>query len=59
LFQDFWPFYKYKKRKALKELYEEFEDTKGVIRISKLKDKQYNGQKKKDKGQIMICKTHT
>jgi hypothetical protein len=47
------------KRKALKELYEEFEDTKGVIRISKLKDRQYNGQKKKDKGQIMICKTHT
>jgi hypothetical protein len=33
-----------------------FEDTKGIIeiRISK-KDRQY-GQKKKDKGQAMICK---
>ena len=30
-------------------LKEEFEDTKGVIRICKSKDKQYNGQKKKDK----------
>ena len=29
--------------------YEEFEDTKGVIRIRKQKDKQYNGQKKKNK----------
>ena len=30
---------------------EEFEDTKGVIRIRKWKkDRQYNGQKKKDKG---------
>jgi hypothetical protein len=28
---------------------EEFEDTKGVIRICKLKDTQHNGQKKKDK----------
>ena len=29
---------------------EEFEDTKGIIRISKSKkDRQYNGQKKKDK----------
>ena len=28
---------------------EEFEDTKGVIRIRKSKDKQHNGQKKKDK----------
>ena len=27
---------------------EEFEDTKWVIRIGKSKDRQYNGQKKKD-----------
>jgi len=26
-----------------------FEDTKGVIRIRKSKDRQHNGQKKKDK----------
>ena len=30
-------------------LKEEFEDTKGVIRICKLKDRQHNGQKKKNK----------
>ena len=29
---------------------EKFEDAKGVIRIRKLKDRQHNGQKKKDKG---------
>ena len=35
----------------LTPLEEEFEDTKGVIRIRKLqKDRQHNGQKKKDKG---------
>ena len=28
---------------------EEFEDTKGVIKVYKLKDRQRNGQKKKDK----------
>ena len=28
---------------------EEFEDTKGVIRIRKSKDRQHNGQKKRDK----------
>ena len=28
---------------------EVFEDTKGVIRIGKSKDRKYNGQKKKDK----------
>ena len=28
---------------------EEFEDTKGVIRIRKSKDRQHNGQKKNDK----------
>ena len=28
---------------------EKFEDTKGVIRNRKWKDRQYNGQKKKDK----------
>jgi len=30
-------------------LLEEFEDTKGVFRIRKSKNRQYNGQKKKDK----------
>ena len=28
---------------------EEFEDTKGIFRIRKSKDRQYNGQKKKGK----------
>ena len=28
---------------------QEFEDTKGIIRIHKSKDRQHNGQKKKDK----------
>jgi len=33
------------------EIFEEFEDTKGVIRICKSKkDRQHNGPKKKDKG---------
>jgi hypothetical protein len=36
------------KRKSTKEQ-EEFEDTKGVIRIYISKNRQYNGQKKKDK----------
>jgi hypothetical protein len=30
-------------------IYEKFEDTKGVIRICKLKNRQHNGQKIKDK----------
>ena len=30
-------------------IYEEFEDTQGVIRIRKSKDTQLNGQKKKNK----------
>ena len=34
---------------------ERFEDTKGVIRICKSKDRQHNGQKKK--GQTTIYKT--
>jgi bisphosphoglycerate-dependent phosphoglycerate mutase len=29
---------------------EKFEDTKGVIRSRKLKERQYNGKKNKDKG---------
>jgi hypothetical protein len=34
---------------------EEFEDTKGVIRIRKLKrNRQHNDQKKKDKGKTTI-----
>jgi len=38
-------------------LTEEIEDTKEVIRISKSKDRQYNGQKKKgSKGQTLILK---
>ena len=32
-----------------KIIYEEFEDTKGVIRIRKSTDRQHNGKKKKDK----------
>jgi len=28
---------------------EKYEDTKGIIRICKLRDRQYNSQKKKDK----------
>ena len=36
------------KKKKIKNL-EEFEDTKGVIRTVKSKDRQHNGQKKKDK----------
>jgi len=33
---------------------EEFEDTKGVIRIHKTKDRQHNGQKKKDGKQFLF-----
>ena len=41
--------YKYKSRN--KDMQEEFEDTKGVIRSRKSKkDRQHYGQKKKDKG---------
>jgi len=36
---------------------EKFEDTKGVIRSHKSKDRHYNDQKKKDKGQRMADKT--
>jgi hypothetical protein len=36
-------------------MYEEFEDSKGVIISCKFKDRQYNGQK--DKGETMISKT--
>ena len=35
---------------------EEFEDTKGSIRIRKSKDRQYNDQKKRTKGQTTIYK---
>jgi hypothetical protein len=39
-------------------MYEEFVDTKGVIKIHKSKkDGQYNGQKKRTKGQTTIYKT--
>ena len=31
---------------------EKFEDTKGVIRSGKSKDRQYNGQKKKEKQRL-------
>jgi hypothetical protein len=37
------------KRKRQRDLQEEFEDTKGVIRIRKWKDRQHNGQTKRDK----------
>ena len=33
-----------------RRLLEKFEDTKGVIRSRKLKERQYNGKKNKDKG---------
>jgi hypothetical protein len=36
-------------------MYEEFEDSKGVIISCKFKDRQYNGQH--DKGETMISKT--
>jgi hypothetical protein len=40
----------YHKINGEKKMHDEFEDTNGVIRIRKLrKDKQGNGQKKKDK----------
>ena len=39
---------------------EEFEDTKGVIRICKSKNyRQHNGQKKKEKRKTTIYKTYT
>jgi hypothetical protein len=49
----FWPFTFFHKLLILfhKESYvkqEKFEDTKGIIRICKSKDRQHNGQKKKD-----------
>jgi len=38
----------------------EFEDTNGVIRIRKSKkDRQHNGQKKKENNQTTIYKTYT
>jgi hypothetical protein len=37
--------------------YEKFEDTKGVIRNRKLKDRQHNGQKKNDKRTINDLQT--
>jgi hypothetical protein len=36
---------------------EKLEDTKGAIGICKSKDRQYNDQQKKDKGQKAIYKT--
>ena len=41
-------------------LWEEFEeDTKGVIKIRKSKNRQHNGEKKKNKGQTTIYKACT
>jgi len=37
------------KKKAMQFVYEKFEDTKGIIRISKTKNRKHNEQKKKDK----------
>jgi hypothetical protein len=37
---------------------EEFEDTKGVIRIHKSKDRQHHVQKKRTKGQTSIYKAY-
>jgi hypothetical protein len=46
-------------RFVLEEEFAEFGDTKGLIRIRKSKDRQYNDQKKKDiKGQTTIFKTY-
>ena len=45
------------KLRGLRKIKEEFEDTKGVIRIRKLKDIQHNGQK--EKGQTTIWKAYT
>jgi len=43
---------------VIQETHEEFEDTKGIIRIRKSKDRQHNGQKRKrTNGQIMLYKT--
>ena len=39
----------YAKQIGAEIIYEELEDTKGVIRIRKSKDSQHNGQTKKDK----------
>jgi hypothetical protein len=36
---------------------EKLNDIKGVIRGRKSKERQYNGQKKEDKGQTIILKT--
>jgi len=41
-----------------KQLQYEFKDTKGVIKIRKLKNRQHNGQEKKDK-KTKIYKTYT
>jgi hypothetical protein len=38
---------------------EEFEDTKGVIRIRKLKDRQHNGQNKKKQKEKQRSTKHT
>ena len=47
------------KNKMVWCLWEEFEDTKGVIRIRKSKkDSQHNDQKKRTKGQTTIYKTY-
>jgi hypothetical protein len=46
------------KRECLNLFREEFEDTKGVIRIRKSKNRQHNGQMKKNKGKTRIYKTY-
>jgi len=46
-----------KKRRHIR--LENFEDTKGVIRNRKSKDRQYNGQNKKAKGQKRSTKYYT
>jgi len=50
--------YKQQHNPKIKTIQEEFEDTKGVIRIRKSKqDRQHNGKKKRTKGQTTIYKT--
>ena len=41
-----------------KRFQEEFEDTKGIIKICKSEDRQHNGQKKKDKRTNNDLKIH-
>ena len=45
--------------KIMKDVSEKFEDTKGLIRYHKSKDRQYNGQKKKGQKDKQRSTNHT